>query len=300
MQKMSLSVLVDMLVQREYIITILTKALLVKNIREIKIEVFNNASRARMMFVWSPCKCSIIVMIEHVPGHSQPQPDVLFTSSSFEPHWNRLVRSIILMQMKNLLVEDDMVIITAKMEFSCKTVLLGDNDVELGDREIGQGRVILCSTACRLGWHSPGWWTAATPCCTTLPRCCSWRLSTRRWSDCARTGWVTTSGLGITSLIGPAPTPAEGSLLVRTWSRRLGGDCWSRWTPTDPLAPSWISTLIIEKDELTERSISMERLSVESLSVHTIYARTNTRLIELKTIIQQRKKLGVVQATLHD
>ena len=89
-------------------------------------------------------------------------------------------------------------------------------------------------------------------------------------------------------------------MLVRTWSRRLGGDCWSRWTPTDPLAPSWISTLIIEKDELTERSISMERLSVESLLVHTIYVRTNTRLIELKTIIQQRKKLGVVQATLHD
>ena len=44
----------------------------------------------------------------------------------------------------------------------------------------------------------------------------------------------------------------------------------------------------------------MERLSVESLLVHTIYVRTNTSLIELKIIIQQRKKLGVVQATLHD
>lgn len=46
------------------------------------------------------------------------------------------------MQMKNLLVEDDMVTITAKMEFSCKMVLLGDNDVELGEGDWpGQGDV---------------------------------------------------------------------------------------------------------------------------------------------------------------
>ena len=57
--------------------------------------------------------------------------------------------------------------------------------------------------------------------------------------------------------------------------------------------------LTLKEAELAERSIRTERLSVESLLVHTIYVRTRARLTELRTEVQRRLKLGDVEATLH-
>merc|ERR1719270_902854 len=47
-------------------------------------------------------------------------------------------------------------------------------------------------------------------------------------------------------------------------------------------------SLTLKEAQLAERSIRTERLSVESLLVHTIYVRTRARLTELKTTVQER------------
>ena len=58
-------------------------------------------------------------------------------------------------------------------------------------------------------------------------------------------------------------------------------------------------SLTLREAQLAERSIRNERLSVESLLVHTIYVRTRARLTDLKNTVQERLKLGGVEASLH-
>ena len=71
--------------------------------------------------------------------------------------------------------------------------------------------------------------------------------------------------------------------------------CWTMVFSSVSLA----LVLTVKEAELAERSIRAERLSVESLLAHTIYVRNRARLTELKTIVQERLKLGGVEAALH-
>lgn len=66
-----------------------------------------------------------------------------------------------------------------------------------------------------------------------------------------------------------------------------------------PLLVCHVPTLPAKEAELAEQAIRTDHISMERLLVHSIYARTKSRLRDLKTEVQRRLNLGDVEATLH-
>jgi len=233
---------------------------------------------------------------------------------------NRLVNSNIPMQMRNLVVEDGTVTFTVKLEFSCKLTVLGDNDalpwslldvdMLVEDRETGQGKALMHSM--QVGYvvglaqsrlvdstspledlysvlHNLAQLLQLEVLYTQVVRLCQDRLGNyirveeyilgraltiSYWRELASKDPVQEAGWRLSVQVDPHDT-ARPLMVVHT------------------------PALTVKEADLAERSIRTERLSVESLLVHTIYVRTRARLTELKTKVQQRLKLGGVEATLH-
>jgi len=233
---------------------------------------------------------------------------------------NRLVSSNIPMQMRNLVVEDGTVTFTVKLEFSCKLTVLGDNDslpwtlldvdMLVEDRETGQGKALMHSM--QVGYvvglaqsrlvdstnpledlyavlHNLAQLLQLEVLYTQVVRLCQDRLGNyirveeyilgraltiSYWRELASKDPVQEAGWRLSVQVDPHDT-ARPLMVVHT------------------------PALTVKEADLAERSIRTERLSVESLLVHTIYVRTRARLTELKTTVQERLKLGGVEATLH-
>ena len=235
---------------------------------------------------------------------------------------NRLVNCNIPMQMRNLTVADGAVTFTVKLEFSCRLTVLGDSpslpwtllDVDLlvEDRETGQGKALMHSlqTGYVIGLiqsrlndstvvnplddvynvlHSLAQLLQLEVLHNQVMRLCQDRL-----------------GLYIRIeeyILGKALTISYWRELASSDpSHEVGWRLSVQVDPHDTKRPLMVvhsPTLTLKEAQLAERSIRTERLSVESLLVHTIYVRTRARLTELKTTVQERLKLGGVEASLH-
>jgi len=387
-QMMSLSVLIDMLVQRTYHdLTILAELLPRKTDMERKIEIFNFASRTRMMFVrllalvkWASSagkveKCANIVMFLEkqssmfldtanqmagmaretlvratLPNFHLPAAAEILTTGTYSrlPRCikeriippapitpverrttllrlnqvieNRLVSSNIPMQMRNLVVEDGTVTFTVKLEFSCKLTVLGDSDsmpwtlldvtMLVEDRETGQGKALLHSlqVGYLLGLAQSRLLDSAAPLqdlYSVLHSLAQLLQLEVLYTQVAR---LAQDRLG--SYIRVEEYILGRALTISYWrelackdpTQDAGWRLSVQVDPHDSARPLMVvhtPALTVKEAELAERSIRTERLSVESLLVHTIYVRTRARLTELKASVQQRLKLGGVEATLY-
>ena len=230
---------------------------------------------------------------------------------------NRLVNSNIPMQMRNLTVADGAVTFTVRLEFSCRMTVLGDSpglpwtllDVEMlvEDRETGQGKALMHSL--QTGYvrgliqsrlndasvtspledvynvlHSLAQLLQLEVLHNQVMRLCQDRL-----------------GLYIRVeeyILGKALTISYWRELASSEvSNEVGWRLSVQVDPHDTKRPLMVvhsPTLTLKEAQLAERSIRTERLSVESLLVHTIYVRTRARLTELKTTVQERLRLGGV------
>ena len=235
---------------------------------------------------------------------------------------NRLVNSNIPLQMRNLVVADGTVTFTVKLEFSCRLTVLGDSpalpwtllDLEMlvEDRETGQGKALMHSL--QVGYvvgliqsrlsdpasqnpledvynvlHSLAQLLQLEVLHTQVVRLCQERL-----------------GLYIRVeeyILGRALTISYWRELASSDpAHEVGWRLSVQVDPHDSKRPLMVvhsPSLTLKEAQLAERSIRTERLSVESLLVHTIYVRTRARLTDLKTTVQERLKLGGVEASLH-
>lgn len=236
---------------------------------------------------------------------------------------NRLVNSNIPMQMRNLIVADGTVTFTVKLEFSCRLTVLGDNinlpwtllqvDMLVEDRETGQGKGLMHSlqsgyvvglVQSRLNdptvtnpledvynvLHSLAQLLQLEVLHNQVMRLCQDRLG---------------------SYIRVEEYILGKALTISYWRELANSDPihhdvgWRLSIQVDPhdtkrpLMLVHSPTLTLKEAQLAERSIRTERLSVESLLVHTIYVRTRARLTDLKATVQDRLKLGGVEAQLH-
>ena len=233
---------------------------------------------------------------------------------------NRLVSCNIPLQMRNLVVADGTVTFTVKLEFSCRLTVLGDSttlpwtllgvDMLVEDRETGQGKALMHSL--QVGYvvglvqsrlvesshplddlysvlHGLAQLLQLEVLHTQVVRLCQDRLGMYIRVE----EYILGRALTISywrELASKDPVQDAG------WRLSVQVD------PHDPARPLMVvhtPALTLKEAELAERSIRTERLSVESLLVHTIYVRTRARLTELKTLVQKRLKLGGVEATLH-
>ena len=235
---------------------------------------------------------------------------------------NRLVNTSIPVQMRNLTVADGTVTFTVQLEFMIRLTVLGDSpslpwtllEVEMlvEDRETGQGKSLMHSlqsgyvvglVQSRLSdpgtvqpledvysvLHSLAQLLQLEVLHTQVMRLCQDRL-----------------GLYIRVeeyILGRALTISYWRELASSDpSHDVGWRLSIQVDPHDTKRPLMVvhsPSLTLKEALLAERSIRTERLSVESLLVHTIYVRTRARLGDLKTKVQERLRLGGVEASLH-
>ena len=233
---------------------------------------------------------------------------------------HRLVNCQLPLQMRNLVVADGTVTFTVALEFSVRLTVLGDSpsqpwsllglDMLVEDRETGQGKALMHSL--QVGYvqglvqsrlvdnlrpledvysvlHGLAQLLQLEVLHTQTMRLCQDRL-----------------GLYIR-----VEEYVPGRALTLSYWRELAAKSeaqetgWRMSVQVDPHSPDrplmviHTPALTVKEAELAERSIRTERLSVESLLVHTIYVRTRARLTELRTEVQRRLRLGDVEATLH-
>ena len=210
---------------------------------------------------------------------------------------NRLVNTHIPLQMRNLVVADGTVTFTVKLEFSCRLTVLGDSpslpwtllDLEMlvEDRETGQGKALMHSL--QVGYVVG--------------------LIQSRLTDPAAQNPLEDVYNVLHSLAQLLQLEVLHTQVVRLCQERLGlyirieeyilGRALTISYSKRPLMVVHSPSLTLREAQLAERSIRTERLSVESLLVHTIYVRTRARLTDLKNTVQERLRLGGVEASLH-
>lgn len=232
---------------------------------------------------------------------------------------SRLVSSPLPLQMRNLTVADGTVTFTVPLEFSVRLTVLGDSDLQpwtvLGvemlveDRETGQGKALLHSLQANyvkelvqnrlLGDSNP-----LHELYSVLHGLAQLLQLEVLHSQVSR---LTADRLG--QYVRVEEYVLGRALTISYWrelEQGQGGEVgWRLSVQVEPSAPS--RPLVVQhtpslspgEAELAERSMRTERLSVESLLVHTIYVRTKARLQELRAQVQKRLHLGDVEATLH-
>ena len=235
---------------------------------------------------------------------------------------NRLVNTNIPMQMRNLTVADGAVTFTVKLEFSCRLTVLGDSpslpwtllEVEMlvEDRETGQGKALMHSlqTGYVVGLiqsrlNDPGVASPLEDVYNVLHSLAQLLQLEVLHNQVLR---LCQDRLGLyirieEYILGKALTISYWRELASTDpSHEVGWRLSVQVDPHDSKRPLMVvhsPTLTLKEAQLAERSIRTERLSVESLLVHTIYVRTRARLTDLKATVQERLKLGGVEASLH-
>ena len=235
---------------------------------------------------------------------------------------NRLVTSHIPTQMRNLTVADGTVTFTIKLEFTIKLTVLGDSpslpwtllDVEMlvEDRETGEGKALMHSL--QTGYVRGLIQSRLNDSSVTSPLEDVYNvlhsLAQLLQLEVLH-NQVMRLGQDRLGLYIRVEEYIHGKALTISYWRELassdvGNDVGWRLSvqvdPHDTKRPLMVvhsPSLTLKEAQLAERSIRTERLSVESLLVHTIYVRTRARLTELKATVQQRLKLGGVEAGLH-
>ena len=174
---------------------------------------------------------------------------------------NRLVNTHIPLQMRNLVMADGTVTFTVLGDSPSLPWTLLDLEMLVEDRETGQGKALMQVYNVL---HSLAQLLQLEVLHTQVVRLCQERL-----------------GLNIR-----IEEYILGRALTISYSKR-------------PLMVVHSPSLTLREAQLAERSIRTERLSVESLLVHTIYVRTRARLTDLKNTVQERLRLGGVEASLH-
>merc|ERR1719266_3216886 len=233
---------------------------------------------------------------------------------------HRLVNCQLPMQMRNLKIADGTVTFTVPLEFSVRLTLLGDGpaqpwtllgvDMLVEDRETGQGKALMHSL--QVGYvrelaqsrlvenvrpledlyqvlHGLAQLLQLEVLHNQTIRLCQDRLG--RYIRVEE--YILGRALTISYW---RELASKGEAADTGWRMSVQVDPHS---PDRPLMVIHTPALTLKEAELAERSIRTERLSVESLLVHTIYVRTRARLTELRTEVQRRLKLGDVEATLH-
>ena len=251
---------------------------------------------------------------------------------------HRLVNCQLPMQMRNLKIADGTVTFTVLLEFSVRLTLLGDGpaqpwtllgvDMLVEDRETGQGKALMHSL--QVGYvrelaqsrlvenvrpledlyqvlHGLAQLLQLEVLHTQTMRLCQDRLgryirveeyilgralTISYWRELASKSEVQDTGWRMSVQVWHCF--CFGKLHITIFTFQVDPH-----SPDRPLMVIHTPALTLKEAELAERSIRTERLSVESLLVHTIYVRTRARLTELRTEVQRRLKLGDVEATLH-
>ena len=236
---------------------------------------------------------------------------------------NRLVTSAIPLQMRNLVVAEGAVTFTVPLEFSCRLTVLGDGaslpwtllgvEMLVEDRETGQGKALLhgLQTGYLVGLAQSRLQDTASPLedlysllhslaqllqlevlHTQVARLCQDRLR-----DSIRVEeYILGRALTVSYWRELATSGQSDATHQDSWRLSVQVD------PHDPRRPLMVvhsPTLSLAEAQLAETSIRTERLSVESLLVHTIYVRTRARLTGLKLAVQEKLRLGEVEAGLH-
>ena len=233
---------------------------------------------------------------------------------------HRLVNSQLPLQMRNLVVADGTVTFTVALEFSARLTVLGDSpgqpwtllDVEMlvEDRETGQGKALMHSL--QVGYVQGLVQTRLVDNVRPLEDLYSvlHGLAQLLQLEVLHTQTMRLCQDRLGQYIRVEEYILGRALTLSYWrelaSKSEGQDTgWRMSVQVDPHSPDrplmviHTPALTIKEAELAERSIRTERLSVESLLVHTIYVRTRARLTELRTEVQRRLGLGDVEATLH-
>ena len=233
---------------------------------------------------------------------------------------HRLVNCKLPMQMRNLKIADGTVTFTVALEFSARLTVLGDGpsqpwtllgvDMLVEDRETGQGKALMHSL--QVGYvrelaqsrlventrpledlyqvlHGLAQLLQLEVLHTQTMRLCQDRLGQYIRVE----EYILGRALTISYW---RELASKGEAADTGWRMSVQVDPHS---PDRPLMVVHTPALTAKEAELAERSIRTERLSVESLLVHTIYVRTRARLAELRAEVQRRLKLGDVEATLH-
>ena len=199
---------------------------------------------------------------------------------------NRLVNTHIPLQMRNLVVADGTVTFTVLGDSPSLPWTLLDLEMLVEDRETGQGKALMHVYNVL---HSLAQLLQLEVLHTQVVRLCQERL-----------------GLYIRIeeyILGRALTISYWRELASSDpAHEVGWRLSVQVDPHDSKRPLMVvhsPSLTLREAQLAERSIRTERLSVESLLVHTIYVRTRARLTDLKNTVQERLRLGGVEASLH-